>query len=270
MIELYENNLKDFNYQSSKGNQLKWKNEDYWYKSDYAGYEGLSEYVVSALLKLSTLNEKEYIYYDTETIQYKKQQYKGCKSKNFIPNGWKLITLERLFQLNGINSLYKKIYQIGTVEERVNYLVNETIKITGLHQFGEYLTKMMTIDAFFLNEDRHMHNIAILMDDKDRFHYCPFFDHGASLLSDTTIDYPLKENTYDLIKEVKSKTVCLDFFEQLETFEKIYGTKLKFNFNKNDLENILANDQNYPKEIKERVFDIIMYQKQKYQYLFNN
>lgn len=268
MIELHEKNLKDFNNQSSKGNQLKWENENYWYKSDYAGYEGLSEYVISELLRFSTLNETEYINYETEIIRFKRQQYKGCKSKNFIPEGWKLITLERLFQLNGINSLYKQIYKIEDVEERVHYLVNETIKITGLNKFGEYLTKMITIDAFFLNEDRHTHNIAVLIDDKDRFHYCPYFDHGAGLLSDTTMDYPLNESIYDLIKDVKSKTISNDFIEQLDVFEKIYGNQLKFSLNENDIRNILNYELNYPKEIKDRVFDILMYQKNKYQYLF--
>lgn len=270
MIELYEDNLKDFNKQSSKGNQLKWETDNYWYKSDYAGYEGLSEYVISELLRYSTLNDKEYICYTTEAIQYKRQQYLGCKSKNFVPEGWKLMTLERLFQLNGIDSLCKQIYKIESIEERVHYLVNETIKITGLNYFGEYLTKMMAIDAFFLNEDRHMHNIAVLIDDKDKFHYCPYFDHGAALLSDITMDYPLNESIYDLIKDVKSKTISNDFIEQLDAFEKIYGNKLNFKFNEKDIRNILDRELNYPNEIKERVFNILLYQKNKYQYLFNN
>ena len=35
--------------------------------------------------------------------------------------------------------------------------------MTGLQNFGVYMNKLLTIDAFFLNEDRHMHNIAVLM-----------------------------------------------------------------------------------------------------------
>lgn len=35
---------------SSKGNQLKWERQGIWYKADYTGYEGLSEYMVSELL----------------------------------------------------------------------------------------------------------------------------------------------------------------------------------------------------------------------------
>ena len=47
MVDLFEQNIKIQSRQSSKGNQLKWENAGVWYKADYAGYEGLSEYVVS-------------------------------------------------------------------------------------------------------------------------------------------------------------------------------------------------------------------------------
>lgn len=42
MIELFEQDIKTDDRQSSKGNQLKWRNEDIWYKADYTGYEGLT------------------------------------------------------------------------------------------------------------------------------------------------------------------------------------------------------------------------------------
>ena len=44
---------------------------------------------------------------------------------------------------------------------------------------------------FFLNEDRHTHNITVLMNGKGDYAYCPIFDNGAGLLADTTMDYPL-------------------------------------------------------------------------------
>ena len=40
---------------TSKGNQLKWKCDGYWYKADHMGYEGLAETIVSALLAKSTV-----------------------------------------------------------------------------------------------------------------------------------------------------------------------------------------------------------------------
>ena len=61
MVRLADRNLKEFTRQSSKGNQLKWEKEGIWYKADYTGYEGLSEYIVSALLKHSSLQPQEYV-----------------------------------------------------------------------------------------------------------------------------------------------------------------------------------------------------------------
>ncbi len=55
MIELFEQDIRTENRQSSKGNQLKWLNDEIWYKADYAGYEGLAEYTVSGLLQYSNL-----------------------------------------------------------------------------------------------------------------------------------------------------------------------------------------------------------------------
>ena len=36
MIELFEQDIRTENRQSSKGNQLKWLNNETWYKADYA------------------------------------------------------------------------------------------------------------------------------------------------------------------------------------------------------------------------------------------
>lgn len=69
--------------QSSKGNQLKWENNGVWYKADYTGYEGLSEYLISNLLCRSTLHEAEFVRYEPEQIRYRQKIYEGVKSENF-------------------------------------------------------------------------------------------------------------------------------------------------------------------------------------------
>ena len=86
MIELFEQNERKASRQSSKGNQLKWENNDIWYKADFMGYEGLAEYVISHLLRKSTLSEEEYVLYDLEEIKYKSVIYNGVKSKSFLKN----------------------------------------------------------------------------------------------------------------------------------------------------------------------------------------
>ena len=68
MIELLDEELRSFSRQSSKGNQLKGCKDGKWYKADYAGYEGLAEYVISAFLKFSSLEEDEFVRYELSNL----------------------------------------------------------------------------------------------------------------------------------------------------------------------------------------------------------
>ena len=71
LIELFEQDLRKNDRQSSKGNQLKWENNGIWYKADYTGYEGLAEYLCAHFLKMSSLEEKEFVDYEIEEIMYR-------------------------------------------------------------------------------------------------------------------------------------------------------------------------------------------------------
>lgn len=268
MVELSISKAKDTERHSSKGNQLKWNKNDIWYKADYIGYEGLAEYMVSHLLQYSTLAESQFVLYDTEMIHANNRNFLGCKSTNFLPDGWQLLTLERLFHTFYGKSLYQTIFQYGKVDDRAQFLVNQVTQMTGLTNFGEYLCTLLTIDALFLNEDRHMHNIGVLLDPLGVYHYCPIFDNGCSLLSDTTTDYPLEEDIIELIPQVQAKTLTTDFLEQLEAVEKLYKSGLHFTFNERIIENLLKEEKYYPTDIKVRVRDILLQQRRSYRYLF--
>lgn len=148
-------------------------------------------------------------------------------------------------------------------------MVEQAIRITGLKNFGEYMSQLLTIDAFFLNEDRHTHNIAVLMDSEGTYHYCPVFDNGAGLLADTTMDYPTGIEVEKLITKPKAKTFCQNFDEQLDAIENLYGQHLKFHFSSENVQTLLENEMYYPDDIKERVKRIILAQKRKYEYLFS-
>lgn len=268
MVELFEQNIRTNTRQSSKGNQLKWENEGIWYKADYTGYEGLAEYVISHLLKLTNLNEGEYVLYEPEQIKYKRQIYNGVRSRAFIDEDWQIITLERLFKNVYNESLTSVLWHMSDVKERLEFLVNAIKNITGLNNWGEYICRLFTIDAFFLNEDRHMHNIAVLMNGKGDYKYCPVFDNGAGLLSDTTMDYPMEQDIYQMISEVKSKSVSQNFDEQLDVAENLYGQNLQFLFTKKNVSDIVNNADTYPPEERKRVELIIYSQMNKYKYLF--
>lgn len=269
MIELFEQNIRMNDRQSSKGNQLKWENNGIWYKADYTGYEGLAEYVISHLLCKSSLAENEFVLYDLEEIIYRGNTYKGVKSLNLLNGTWQIITLERLFHNFFGESLYKSIYQIPDHKERLNFLTSQVERMTGLKDFGAYLNKLFTIDAFFLNEDRHTHNIAVLMNDEKEFSYCPIFDNGAGLLSDTTMDYPIGGDVYELMKCSQAKTICTDYDEQLDLSELLYGENIKFYFTKKDICELLAAAPGYSQDEKNRVEIILYMQMRKYGYMFH-
>lgn len=268
MVILFEQQIRNDDRHSSKGNQLKWENKGTWYKADYAGYEGLAEYMVSEALRRSTLSPQEYVSYQPEQIQYKTVRYQGVKSRNFLQRGWQIITLERLYHnYNGV-SLTEAVWHIADVKDRFFFLVSETERITGLKQFGVYLNKLFTIDAVFLNEDRHLHNIAVLMNEQGEFRYCPIFDHGGSLLSDITMDYPMDLDVYTLIGEVRAKTISSSLDEQLEVSEEIAGKNLHFCLRRKELPELLREAGNYPDQQKRRVEDILLWQMKRYGYLF--
>ena len=110
--------------------------------------------------------------------------------------------------------------------------------------------------------------IAVLCDDLGEFHYCPVFDNGAALLSDLIMDYPMNREITELIPQVGAKTLCLDFDEQLDAVESIYGQTLHFSFNEHTIDELLEKEQHYSDEIKARVKQILLQQRRKYQYLF--
>jgi len=182
----------------------------------------------------------------------------------------------RLLRWSGCLGIFsEKVYTNLCIEYRniknaYSFYVQQVERMTGLRNFGIYINKLLTIDAFFLNEDRHTHNIAVLMNGKrGTTRYCPIFDNGAGLLSDTTMDYPLSGDVYALMDSVQSKTICGEFDEQLDISEALYKTNLKFQFTKKDVTELLADAKDYSDEIRNRVEMIIFAQMQKYTYLFS-
>ena len=83
MVQLFEQDIKTNDRQSSKGNQLKWCRNNVWYKADYMGYEGLVEYVVSRLLEKSSLKQEEYVLYKQKRLIIREENIWDVKVKIF-------------------------------------------------------------------------------------------------------------------------------------------------------------------------------------------
>lgn len=251
---------------SSKGNQPKWFSDGLWYKADHMGYEALSEIVVSTLLKKT--NICNFVVYQPTFIEYNSKKSVGCYSPNFKNDNETIYTLEKLFRAYTGQSLAQVLITYSDVKDRIKFTVDFIEKHTNLENVGAYLTAMLEIDAFFINEDRHTNNIAFIRnDDTAEFSFCPYFDFGLSLLSDTT-DYPLETDIYDCISKVNAKPFNTDFDLQTDAAEELFGVQLKINFSDNDIINAVDRCLEYYDEvICNRAKNILFARKNKFKYL---
>ena len=267
-INLDKYDLIDTKATSSKGNQQKWLVDSKWYKADHMGYEALCEVVISRLLTKSNVND--FAEYFPIKIEFDGKVINGCYSDNFKKKNESIITLEHLAKQWLSNSMAKEMLKYPDTEERIKRTVRFIEKVTNLKKVGQYITMMLELDAFFLNEDRHTNNIAfILNDDTGEYRFCPYFDFGLSLLADTTEDYPMGEDVYQLIDKIQAKPFSTDFDTQLEAAIHLYGDRLKLSFTNADIENAFDEVKDYyDAQTITRAKTILLYQKHKYGYMF--
>lgn len=254
-IKLSENEIIESANHSSKGNQPKWFVNGIWYKADHMGYEGLAEVVISKLL--AKTNITNFVSYEPVKIEFGYHNRSGCYSNNFLKKGDELIPLERLHRLYKKIGLSRKLREFENANDRIKYTVDFVQEVTNIRNFGEYLTAMLEIDAFFLNEDRHTNNIAIIRNpDTNVFSLCPYFDQGLSLLSDLE-GFWLDGDTDKHIMRVTAKPFGT-FKVQTSASQELYGKQLKINFSMTDVDVILdALKEYYNDEIIDRVRYVI-------------
>lgn len=253
---------------SSKGDQPKWLIKNQYYKADHMGYESLSEYLVSELLKSSNITN--FVEYTPVTIKYNGKELVGCESKNFLKKGEELFTFERLHRAYTGKELYKTVRQMNDVKNRIIYTIDFIEKVTDLKNVGEYLTATAEIDMLFLNEDRHFNNLSVIRNEKNEFRLSPIFDNGLSFLSDTKIDYPLETDIYQAISKIKAKPFSTDFDTQTDILEQLYGTQLTIHTDKNQIRELIDDlTELYPADIISRVTTIVLEQMRRYGIYFS-
>ena len=121
-------------------------------------------------------------------------------------------------------SLKDKLEKLSSDKKRIRYLAEATAEYTGLKEFPQYLTLLFEVDALFLNDDRHLNNIAVI-EQNGKFKYCPIFDNGAGLLSNTQFS-PMDVEPKGLIKDVVARPFNTSFTRQINTARSLYGKQL--------------------------------------------
>lgn len=229
---------------SSKGNQEKWfdKDTNRWYKLDQFGYEALSETVVSMFLEESNIERDfpfHFVRYRMERMQVHGHERSGCSSENFLKPGQDIVTLSHLFKQEYGTSLAALLDRLPSDKRRIAWLAEQTAALTGLDEFPHYLTLLFEVDALFLNEDRHLNNIAVLCRN-GRFDYCPIFDNGAALLSNVQI-YPLEIAPKAHITTIRARPFNTTFNRQVIAVRDAFGQQLRMpKFTRSEISEALA------------------------------
>lgn len=231
---------------TSKGNQTKFEKDGYWYKEDFMGYEALAEEVSSKILNHSNIRELGFDFVKYEAIEIDGRVY--SKSPNFLEKGESVVQLIRMIPY----IIRTKTWEINmSTEERIEVVVNEVKKITGITNFGDYLSFMLSFDQAVLNEDRHFGNICVLKGENG-YRLCPIFDNGLSLLSDIKdyyINSPLQVN----MRKVKARPFNTKFSLQTDILNALYPNNQFKIYSKPEI----MNTDLYPEDYYNRVRDII-------------
>ena len=214
---------------SSKGNQEKWFDAaaGLWYKLDQFGYEALSETVVSTLLQhsnIETAHPFRFVRYNMQRLKVHGRERTGCCSENFLLPGQNIVTLSHLFRQEFQEPLSRLLGRQTSDRKRIEWLAKTTAALTGLDDFPRYLTLLFETDALFLNEDRHLNNIAVLQQG-GTFDYCPIFDNGAALLSNTQL-YRLDIDPAAHIKLLRARPFNTTFNRQVISARNLFGAQL--------------------------------------------
>lgn len=213
----------------SKGCQIKYFRNNYWYKLDTSCNEGKNEHIVSQILKCS--NVKNFVYYEACQVNNKL----ACRSYNFLGENEMLITFSDIIcTMTGKRKDEDVLWGIEDVNKRFIFLVDIVRKYTsGQLDISDYLRVIFYLDLFILNRDRHMNNLGIIVDiSTGRYRCAPIFDNGLSLLGgcqESIFEYGL-ENT---INSQNARTISGSFVKQaLVSTNGQFNCPLKIDFKK--------------------------------------
>ena len=213
---------------SAKGNQEKWFENGTWYKLDMYGYESLAEVFVTTILQYVSIDVcgflENRIKYEIGKVLVNNRERVCCSSKNFLKEGESLITLNRLLTLYLGYPLTAQLESMNSDKQRIKFLAEKTAEITGLDKFPEYLTLLFEIDSLFLNDDRHLNNIAVV-EKNGKYRYCPIFDNAAAVLSNF-VSAPSDAEPKSLVATAVAKPFNTTFNRQVKSAQGLYGRQI--------------------------------------------
>lgn len=165
------------NNTGSTGVQEKYYRNGYWYKIDKVNGEGLTEHLVSLLLKRSSLPTDTYTYYEWCRVNGRF----GCRSKSFTSDFEEFISFDSMYKYLYGGSLENYLYSLRSTSERYSYLLGLARRYSGL-DMRVYFMVSFCLDLLIENSDRHLKNIGVIYNSKtNSYRIPPIFDNGLSL-----------------------------------------------------------------------------------------
>lgn len=201
----------------SRGNQPKYLYGSSWVKTDFLGYEGLSEVVASRLAAALGLDHVEY---RPCIVEMPQRKVFGCISEDFA-KGAAETTLGSI--LENVMPRDFDITRLATTADRVEAVCEATERFIPRGELLDYLNTMLSFDKLIFNEDRHLFNIIFLVNDDGTLRRAPLFDNGAGLFSDETMSFGRSMPVRTCINKVKSKPFSTDFRKQVGYLNSLCG-----------------------------------------------
>ncbi len=239
---------------SSKGNQIKFYKQGYWFKLDNDRcYEGLSEEI--AYLFGSCIIDFPCVQYKTEQFIYRDEEYKGCYCPNMYTPTTEFISLRRLLKQNN------QALNIFIKEEDTRVNIKNVVEIigtyTGLNIFP-YLNNILFFDTLILNEDRHYMNLGVAYDNLQGFGLASCFDNGSSLFC-TNWTYRKTKSLEENLQSARSvgRPFSKFYDEQIKALQDLGARPLQIRYN--DVEKLLTqyNSQIYNREQQELALSVL-------------
>lgn len=177
---------------TSDGTQMKYFSDGYWYKTNNEGEEDIVEYLVSKLLTFTDMPKDEYVVYERGLVNGKR----ACRSKTFINPDETFVTLDRMHVNITGQRLHEAIRLMKGIEESAKYVLDFFKNVINV-DLSKYFSRVFTADYITLNEDRHFHNLGVIMSMDGKYRPAPIFDNGKSLLNtNSSLNHklPIAEN----------------------------------------------------------------------------
>lgn len=258
---------------SSKGNQEKWYDADSnnWHKLDKIGFESLAEAVASELLAQHSNIESELGYtvvrYHIETVNVHRKDRIASVSPNFLNGEQSIQTVYHILKRVLGPDYQSVLADEKNISNRLALIVDTVEKVSGLTDFGRYITLLFEVDALIANEDRHLNNIAVI-EENGVYDYCPLFDNGEGFMLDN-VRYPFDVRTQGMMRNLRAKPFNCQFGRCLTAARNLYGEQLKVSFTDGDIRDIVDKHLHQYQQfiqpyLKQRIADVVNLQRDKY------